>query len=291
MEHLKITPLVFARRVVAALEQQQQAEGAQPQVEALRLQLAEARDELAYAYNIIENRNMRQPGASYKTELLSAIADLVDRDVRREIGADHAETKQQLVDALDRLHQLEQVHDQQNAVLAAARNNVEALQRDLTREHAAKLEAIAMMEGRRTAQLNQTEAHNKLLREVSAVVRALESQPVKVNELRRQLAEANEQITRHAEVIKELHKQYHELEARKMATQYDLDRTNDEIAAAEAEIAKYKPLVDAVRAGHVYAWKGQWAQLRGFETEQTTGGSLGLITITGNYYAGVIQCL
>ena len=169
----------------------------------------------------------------------ASIAEATNRAKDKETAAAH-----------DRVHQLEQVHDQQVVSLKATRDQVETLQRDSIRQQAAVNAAIAMMDGRRTSQLNQTEVNNKLLRTVSELMRVLESQPVKVNELRRQLAEANDTITKHADVIKELHRQYHELEARKMATQYDLDRAKEEIAFAEAEIAKYKPLTEAVRGGH-----------------------------------------
>lgn len=325
-------------------------------------ELSEARDELAYAYNIIKNRNMRLPDSSYKTDLLNEIASLVDRDVRREIGADHAETKQQLAVALDRIHQLEQVHDQQVGALTAARNNVDAFQRDLARTQADTSQAIAMLEGRRSATLNQTEVNNKLLRTVSDIMRALESnsgsdrvrndlseaherickqndviarleadlrkeQKIKsfVNDecqktraalglgrmaqapevlaaidalqvdasmkqhtidglrgrahdleqtiakaapvesdkkladaLKMRLAEANDTIAKQADVIKHMHEEYHQLQARKQGADYDLERAKEEIAFAEAEAAKYKPLIEAVRAGHVYAAFGEW---------------------------------
>lgn len=258
MTDLKITPLDFARRVVAALEQQ--AEGTPQQIEALRAELDKVRKQLhreqnettwAAAYIVGDPVAPRVPGKP--CSLIETVALTVRKqltDARAELAKSH-----------DRIHQLEQVHDQQVAALTAARNNVDALQRDQVREHADRLEAIAMLEGRRVPQLNQTEVKSKLLRNVSELMRALESNPLKVNELRRQLAEANDQITKQTDVIKELHKQYHELEARKMATQYDLDRANDEIAAAEAEIAKYKPLIEAVRGGIAYCYWGKWVPI------------------------------
>lgn len=293
MTDLRIEALDYARRVVAALEQQ--AEGTPQQIEALRAELDKVRHQLHNASNAAiwsagvlrgEPVPPRSPGVPISLlETAASDAHTKIREQAREINsrdnqidqmaadiakltnrasiaeAANREKDKQLAVALDRVHQLEQVHDQQVAALTAARNNVDALQRDQVREHADRLEAIAMLEGRRVPQLNQTEVKSKLLREVSAVMRALESQPAKANELRRQLAEANDQITNHTDVIKELHKQYHELEARKMATQYDLDRANDEIAAAEAEIAKYKPLIEAVRGGIAYCYWGKWVPI------------------------------
>ncbi len=89
---VKVEGLEDIRRLSAALEQYNEGD-------ALRAELDRARAELASAYNIIQNRTTLAPGAAFKTDLLSEIAGLVDRDVRREIGSDHAATKQQLAEA------------------------------------------------------------------------------------------------------------------------------------------------------------------------------------------------
>lgn len=374
------------RALTAALEQYNQ--NSLQQTEALRAELDRARVVAAADLETLRSRD---------NQIDQMAADLAKLTSRASIAeAASREKDKKLAEAHDRIHQLEQTHDQQVGALTAARNNVDAFQRDLARTQADTSQAIQMLQGKRSATLTTNEVGAMLLREVSAVMRALEANSVTIRNLQEdhlvknvgaeklredvarleadlrkeqkikdfvndecqkiraafglgrmaqapevlaaidalqvdvnmkqhmieglrgraydleqtiakaapvesdkklagslkmRLAEANDRIRHMTDVIKELHKQYHELEARKMATQYDLDRANDEIAAAEAEIAKYKPLIEAVRAGAVFAWRGQWVQLRGFETEQTTGDSLELITLTGTYYAGVIQCL
>jgi len=322
----------------------------------VRKQLTDARQELAVAANIIEYRQMVAPGQPpHHTGLLNEIAGLVDRDVRREIGADHAETKQQLAVALDRIHQLEQVHDRQVVALKATRDQVWTLQRESTAQQAATLEAIAMMEGRRTVLLNQTEVNNKLLREVSELMRALESNSGS-DRVRKELAEAHERICKQndiilaldvglrksrnvvhfvddearkvrealglgslaqvpevlaaiedlrndarlsesrAEVIKHLHEEYHQMQARKMGAEFDLERAKEEIAFAEAETAKYKPLIEAVRAaglrgGAVFIAAGHWVELSEWATTATDGKQYTRVKLSGSYLLGGLKCL
>lgn len=108
MADLRIEALDYARKLSAALEQGITGDAAQ--IKRLEGHLIEARDELASAYNIIKNRAMLPPDATFKTDLLNEIAGLVDRDVRREIGSDHAATKQQL-------HALEHAAERAIAIL------------------------------------------------------------------------------------------------------------------------------------------------------------------------------
>ena len=135
------------------------------------------------------------------------------------------------------------------------------------------------------------------LQEQVAKAAPVESDKKLADALKMRLAEANDTITKQTEVIKELHKQYHELEARKMATQYDLDRTNDEIAAAEAEIAKYKPLIEAVRetggrGGALFIVAGHWVELKGWTTTAATDGKrFTRVELSGNYLLGDLKCL
>ncbi len=405
------------RRLSAALEQYNAgSRGDAAQISRLEAHLTEARDELAYAYNIIKNRNMRLPDSSYKTDLLNEIANLVDRDVRREIGADHAETKQQLFAALDRVHQLEQVHDQQVVALKATRDQVETLQRESIAQQAAALEAIKMAQGKRSAVLDVREVNSPLLREVSAVMRALEANSVTIRNLQEdhlvknvgserlreklteaheriakqndvinrleadlrkeqkinafvndecqkiraalglaplaqasevlaaidavqvdasmkqhtieglrrsvydleqqiakaapvesdkkradalklRLAEANDTITKQAGIIKHLHEEYHQLQGRKQGADFDLERAKEEIAFAEAEAAKYKPLIEAVRetgsrGGALFIAAGHWVELKGWTTTAATDGAqYTRVELSGNYLSGGLKCL
>lgn len=197
-------------------------------------------------------------------------ADIAKLTSRASIAeAANREKDKALAEAHDRIHQLEQTHDQQVGALTAARNNVDAFQRDLARTQGDTSQAIQMLQGKRSAVLDVREVNSPLLREVSAVVRALESNSVTIRNLQEKLAdalkmrltEANDTIANQANVIKELHAQYHELEARKQGVQYDLDRAKEEIEFAEAEIAKYKPLVEAVRGGIAYCYWGKWVPI------------------------------
>lgn len=293
------------RRLSAALEQYNAgSRGDAAQINRLEVHLTEARDELAYAFNIIKNRNMRQLGASYKTELLSAIADLVDRDVRREIVA------AELAKAHDRIHQLDQVLDQQVAALKKARadvddqgnevngerarrveleNKVRRLEADLRKEQKIKVFVNDECQKIRAALgLTPLAQAPEVLAAIDAlqVDRSMQAHTVgvlrgRVNDLQEQvakaapveydkklagalkmcLAEANDQIAKMADVIKHMHEEYHQLQARKQGAEFDLERAKEEIAFAEAETAKYKPLIEAVRGGFVYGFRGKWVRV------------------------------
>lgn len=281
----------------------------------------ELRDELASVHNIIKNRTMRIPGNAYKTELLSAVADLVDRDVRRELepeGPGYAVARLQISElqaALDRARseisqrgaEIEKLrdeadraaktHDDQAHTIRKQRDELEEMRRLLKRAQWDASEATRILQGKRSEPLNPSETLNPLLREVSDVMRTLTGNSATISKLQQDLTRRNveaEELRRAAEqrdeVIKHLHAEYHELEARKQVVQFELDRAQDEIAAAEQYAAKYKPVVEAMREGAVYAAFGEWARL--VSCDVTTDGNPDTVAeLSGKFYGGSWKCL
>lgn len=254
--------------------------------ERLRERLTEANDELAAAYNIIKNRNMRLPDSSYKTELLSAIADLVDRDVRREIGADHAETKQQLFIANEEITKQAREIDSLRAALRKEQK-IKSFVNDECQKIRAALglgrmaqapEVLAAIDALQVdASMKQHtidglrgRAHD--LEQTIAKAAPVESDKKLADALKMRLAEANDTIAKQADVIKHMHEEYHQLQALKQGADYDLERAKEEIAFAEAEAAKYKPLIEAVRGGFVYGFRGQWVRVNAATVAQVING-------------------
>lgn len=222
---------------------------AEKRADELHAKRQEANDELAYAYNIISNRNMRLPGENYKTDLLNEVAGLVDRDVRREIGA------AELAKAHDRIHQLEQIHDQQVVSLKATRDQVETLQRESNSGSDRVRKDLAEAHERICKQNDVIANLQADLHKSRNVVHFVDDEARKVREALGlgKLAQVPEVIAAieglrndarisgaRAEVIKHLHEEYHQLQARKMGAEFDLERAKEEIAFAEAEIDQLK---------------------------------------------------
>lgn len=291
------------RRLSAALEQYNAgSRGDAAQINRLESHLTEARDELAIAGNIIRNRQMILPGQPpHRTRLLNDIAELVDRDVRREIGADHAETKQQLAVALDRIHQLEQVHDQQVAALKKARADVDDQRNEVNGERARRVELENKI-ARLGADLRKEQKIKAFVNDEFQKIRAalglapLAQAPevlAAIEDLRNgaRLSESR------AEVIKHLHEEYHQLQVRKQGAEFDLERAKEEIAFAEAETAKHKPLIEAVRetgarGGALFIAAGHWVELNGWATTAATDGKqYTRVELSGNYLSGDLKCL
>lgn len=260
------------------IHQLEQTRDQQVGAERLRERLTEANDELAYAYNIIKNRNMRLPDSSYKTDLLNEIAGLVDRDVRREIGADLAGIKQQLFIANGTITKQAREIDSLRADLRKGQKV-----KDFVNDECQKIRAALGLG--RMAQAPEVLAAIEDLRNDSRMLEGTASA------LRGRLQDSERDAEARADVIKELHAQYHELEARKQGVQFDLDRAKEEIEFAEAEIAKYKPLIEAVKHEAVLAWHGHWVPLREFATDQSNADLPDLIELTARYYTGDIQWL
>lgn len=390
-----------ARRLAAALEHP--IKGTPQQVEALRAELDKVRHQLHNAGNAAiwsagvlrgEPVPPRIPGvpislletaaSEARTKVTEQAREINSRDNQiDQMAADLAKltSRASIAEAASRekdkeLAEFRKANDTAIAILDEVQfstlipddYNNNPLLREIARTQGDTSQAIQMLQGKRAPQLKQTEVNNKLLREVSAVMRALESNSGS-DRVRKDLSEAHERICKQndvidalqadlrksqnvvhfvddearkvrealglgklaqvpevlaaiedlrndsrmlegtasalrgrlqdserdaearAEVIKHLHEEYHALEARKQATQYDLDRANDEIAAAEAEIAKYKPLIEAVRAGAIFASRGTWVEFKGWETSATDGAPTTAIELTGRYLTGDIKCL
>lgn len=260
---IAIDGLKDMRRLSAALEQYNANSASDAaQIKRLEGHLIEARDELAYAHNLIKNRRMRAPGESYRTELLNEIAGLVDRDVRREIGSDHAATKHQL-------HTLEHAAERATAILNGEPVPPPLIGAPLTRLEEAALSAKGAARraeevGRVQRELSEARAELDRLRadlrkehkikafvndECQRVRAALGLDPMS------EIGAVVAAVKGLNDVIKYLRIEHQ-------------DRA-DELAAAEAEIAKCKPLIDAVKHGAVFATCGQWVELRTWETEHT----------------------
>ena len=272
MTDLRIEALDFSRRVTAALEQYaaQQQVDLHAELDRVRAQLHREQNETTWAaaYIVGDPVPPRVPGKT------CSLIESVAIEVRKQLTEARAELDKT---RLSLEHAMEAARFAKSTLRGVPVGRVAGAGATLSLLESAAIEARKEIEDLRGAN--------------RAKDKEIEAGACKSEYLADKIAQLEQTIEGRAAVIKSLHAEYHELEARKMATQYDLDRAKEEIAFAEAEIAKYKPLVEAVRVGAVFAWKGQWVQLRGFETEQTTGDSLELITVTGNYYAGVIQCL
>lgn len=362
MADLRIEALDYARRLTATLEQYNaNSAGDAAQVKRLEGHLIEARDELAYAYNLIKNRSMRAPGESYRTDLLNEIAGLVDRDVRREIGSDHAATKQQL-------HTLEQAAERAIGILNGEPVPPPPIGAPLTRLEEAALSAKGAARraeeiGRVQRELSEARAELDRARVVAAAdLETLRSRDAQIDQMAADLAKLTSRASiaeaASREKGKELEKVRRDLEQARAAASFasatlrgepvgrivvegvplsllecaaldarrEIDRLRadlrkehqikafvndecqrvraalgldpmseigavvaavkglndvikylriehqdraDELAAAEAEIAKCKPLIDAVKHSAVFATCGQWVELRTWETEHT----------------------
>ena len=282
MTDLRTEALDYARRLAAALERHN--EETQPQqIEALRLQLAEALDNARAA-------ELEQFNAEKRADELGAELDKVRLSLEHAMGAARFAKSTLRGVPVGRIAGAGATLSLLESAAIEARKEIEDLRADLRKEQKIKdfvndecqrvraalglgrmaqasevLAAIDALQVDRSMQRHTVDVLRGRvndLQEQIAKAAPVESDKKLADALKMRLAEANDRIRHMTDVIKELHAQYHELEARKMATQYDLDRAKEEIAFAEAEIAKYKPLVDAVRAGHVYGCSGKWVRVK-----------------------------